>query len=66
VFFGFGQGGGVNSEAAATFEVLTAVVAPCLLAVSVIALMMEAASTCETSLNFTRLHGAITQKIAIF
>jgi hypothetical protein len=30
-----------------------------------IALMMEAPSTSETSVNFTRLHGATTQKTAI-
>jgi hypothetical protein len=29
-------------------------------------LMMEAASTSETSVNFTRLHGVTTQKTAIF
>jgi hypothetical protein len=31
-----------------------------------IALMMEAASTSETSESFIRLHGATTQKTAIF
>jgi hypothetical protein len=31
-----------------------------------IALMMEAASTSETSVDFTRLHGATTQKTSIF
>jgi hypothetical protein len=31
-----------------------------------IALMMEAARTSETSVNFYRLHGATTQKTAIF
>jgi hypothetical protein len=31
-----------------------------------IALMMEAASTSETSVNFYQLHGATTQKTAIF
>jgi hypothetical protein len=29
-------------------------------------LLTEAASTSETSVNFTRLHGATTQKTAIF
>jgi hypothetical protein len=32
----------------------------------VIVLMMEAASTSETSVNFTRLHGATIQKTTIF
>jgi hypothetical protein len=31
-----------------------------------IAVMMEPASTSETSVNSTRLHGATTQKTAIF
>jgi hypothetical protein len=33
---------------------------------ALIALMMEAARTSETLVNFTRLHGATTQKTAIF
>jgi hypothetical protein len=33
---------------------------------TMIALMMEAAVTSETSVNFTRQHGATTQKTAIF
>jgi hypothetical protein len=32
----------------------------------VFALMMQAASTSETSLNFTRIHSATSQKTAIF
>jgi hypothetical protein len=44
------------------------VVVPCSLPPSsgLIALMMEAANTSETSVNFTRLHDATTQKTAIF
>jgi hypothetical protein len=36
------------------------------LAASIIALMVEAASTSETSVTSTRLHGATTQKTLIF
>jgi hypothetical protein len=35
-------------------------------AMSGIVLIMEAASTSETTINFTRLHGATTQKTVIF
>jgi hypothetical protein len=34
--------------------------------VRVIVLMMETAGISETSVNFTKLHGATTQKAAIF
>jgi hypothetical protein len=44
------------------FEVLTAAS----MKMAVIALMMETASTSETSVNFTRLHGTTTQKTTIF
>jgi hypothetical protein len=33
---------------------------------SITALMMEVICTCETSVYFMRLHGAISQKAAIF
>jgi hypothetical protein len=33
---------------------------------AIIALMMEAVSTSETSVSFYRLHGVTTQKTAIF
>jgi uncharacterized ion transporter superfamily protein YfcC len=47
------------------FEVLTAVSMK-IAVFRAIALMMEAARTSETLVNFTRLHGATTQKTAIF
>jgi hypothetical protein len=60
----------------ARFQLLTAanmkvagfwVVAPCRAEIiRVIVLVMEAASTSETSVNFTGLHDGTTQKTAVF